>query len=181
MPAAIEIRFLGIAPSPAVEAAVQRKSARLGRFSQALMSCRVSIDAAHKHQHQGHPYRIRIDVTLPGHELVVDRVEHEDVYVALRHAFDSMRRQLAQTMQRRRGQIKKHSEPLHGAVIQIDAESRYGLIETPDGTHYWFSPENLAGMPFEHITLGTPVQFLPELAAQGLQAKRISVGKHHFN
>jgi hypothetical protein len=29
-----------------------------------------------------------------------------------------------------------------------------------------------------HLALGTHVQFIPELAGEGRQAKRVSVGKH---
>ncbi len=43
----------------------------------------------HKHKHQGRPYAVRVDVTLPGQELCVDRVQDEDVYVALRDAFEA--------------------------------------------------------------------------------------------
>jgi len=37
----------------------------------------------------------------------------------------------------------------------------------------------VAGVPFEHLAVGTEVQFVPEVAAEGRQAKRVSAGKHH--
>jgi hypothetical protein len=33
-------------------------------------------------------------------------------------------------------------------------------------------------VPYEHLAVGTAVQFIPELAAEGRQAKRVSVGHH---
>jgi hypothetical protein len=50
---------------------------------------------------------VRIDLTVPGAELVVSRDPeldhgHEDVYVAIRDAFDAARRQLADTSSERR-------------------------------------------------------------------------------
>jgi hypothetical protein len=36
----------------------------------------------------------------------------------------------------------------------------------------------VSGVPFEHLQPGTQVQFIPEVAAQGRQAKRVSIGKH---
>jgi ribosome-associated translation inhibitor RaiA len=176
----LEVRFLGMEPSEAVEAAAREKAAKLDLFCRDLMSCRVTIELLHKHKHQGQPFGVRIDVTLPGHELSVDRVQHEDVYVALRDAFDDMRRQVEDAVRRTRGQEKAHSVPLHGEIVRFDAADRCGFIRTAEGDEYWFGPENLADVPFDHLQLGAEVQFVPEVAAEGRQAKRISLGKHRF-
>ena len=48
------------------------------------------------------------------------------------------------------------------------------------GNEYWFGPGNLVNEPFESMPVGTPVQFIPEVAAEGRQAKRVSVGRHRF-
>jgi hypothetical protein len=40
------------------------------------------------------PFNIHIDLGVPGKEIVVDRQENEDAYVALRDAFDAAKRQL---------------------------------------------------------------------------------------
>ena len=90
----LQIRFLGLQPSEAVEAAVREKAARLDHVFPEIMACRVSIELAHKHQQQGRRYAVRVDATLPGHELVVDRVLDDDVYVALRNAFDDIKRRI---------------------------------------------------------------------------------------
>src|SRR5574337_210796 len=100
----LQIRFLGMAPSEALEAAARDKVARLEHFCGELGSCRVTIESTHKHRHQGHPYAVRIDATLPGHEVSVDRVHDEDVYVALRDAFDDMKRRIEESTRRMRDQ-----------------------------------------------------------------------------
>lgn len=105
----LEVRFLGLEPSPAVEAAAREKAAKLDQFRGDLMSCRVTIELAHKHKHQGHPFAVRIDATMSGRELCVDRAQHEDVYVALRDAFDGIKRQIEESAQRARGQVKTKS------------------------------------------------------------------------
>lgn len=176
----LEIRFLGMDPSEAVETAAREKAAKLERFGGELMSCRVTIESLHKHKHQGHPFAVRIDAKLPGHELTVDRVQQEDVYVALRDAFDDMKRRIEDTVRRVRGDEKLHAVPLHGEVVRFDTDDRCGFIRTPDGDEYWFSPENVSGVPYEHLAVGTAVQFIPEVAAEGRQAKRVSIGKHSF-
>jgi len=172
----LEVRFLGIEPSPAVEAAARAKAAKLDLFRGDLMSCRVTIELADKHKHNGHPYAVRIDVTMSGKELCVDRVQHEDVYVALRDAFDDMKRQIEESARRARGQEKAHPALLHGEVVRFSNEDRCGFIRTAEGDEYWFGPDNVAGMPWEHVKVGAAVRFIPELAAEGRQAKRVSLG-----
>jgi ribosome-associated translation inhibitor RaiA len=142
------------------------------------MSCRVTIELAHKHKQQGHPYAVRIDVTMSGKELCVDRVQNEDVYVALRDAFDGMKRQIEDSARRARGQEKVHAEQLRGEVVRLSHEDRCGFIRSVDGDEYWFGPDNVAGMPWEHVKVGAEVRFIPELAAEGRQAKRVSVERH---
>jgi ribosomal subunit interface protein len=105
----LDLRFIGMAPSPALEEAVQAKVAQLDRFAADVVGCRVTIEQEHKHQQQGRPFAVRIDVTLPGHELAVNRVHHEDAYVALREAFDAARRQVEDAVRIRRGEVKQHS------------------------------------------------------------------------
>lgn len=99
----VHIQFHGMPPSDAVEASAREHAHRLESFAPDIMACRVAIDEEQKHQQQGRPLGVRIDLTLPGHELVVNRVEHEDVYVALRDAFDNMKRQLEDVVRKRRG------------------------------------------------------------------------------
>jgi len=174
----LEIRFIGLEPSPAVESAAREKAGKLDRYCPDIMSCRVTIEEQHKHRRQGRPFAVRIDVTVPHHELSVDREHDEDVYVALRDAFDDMRRRLEDSVRQVRGLEKVHATPLHGEVVRFADEGRCGFIRTPDGNEYWFGPDNVAGVPFEHVELGARVQFVPDVAAEGRQAKRVSLGKH---
>ena len=175
----LEILFHGMERSDAVESAAQRKAQHLERFCGDIMSCRVVVDLLQKHRNQGRPFGVRIDLTLPGRELVVNRVEHEDVYVALRDAFDDMKRQLEEAVRQRRGDVKQHARELHGEVVRLNEDDGYGFIRTPDGDEYYFGRNNLAGARFEQLSIGTAVQFISELAAQGPQARRVSLGKHH--
>ena len=100
----VQIAFHGMEISDAVEAAALRKAEKLDRFCPDIMACRVDVDLAQKHKQQGRPFEVRIHVTVPGHELTVDRVQDDDVYVALRDAFDDMKRQLEDRSRRTREQ-----------------------------------------------------------------------------
>ena len=174
------IQFHGMEPSDAVETSAREHVHKLEVFAPDIMTCRVHIDLEQKHKTQGRPYGVRIDLTLPGHELVVNKVQDEDVYVALRDAFDNMKRQLNEvvSVRKRHGQEKPHALELHGEIVRLDTEAGTGFIRTPEGDEYYFSRDNLAGTPFEHVMEGATVEFLPEVGKQGRQAKRVSLGKH---
>jgi ribosomal subunit interface protein len=174
----VQIRFHGMEPSDALERSARDHADKLESFAPDIMACRVSIDLEQKHKQQGRPFGVRIDLTLPRHELVVNRVQDEDVYVALRDAFDKMKRQLDEVVRRRRGEEKPHPVPLRGEVVRLDDEGKFGFIRTAGGDEYYFGRDNVAGMPFEHLPIGSTVQFIPEIGAEGRQAKRVSLGKH---
>ncbi len=58
-------------------------------------------------------HQLRIHLTVPGGEIIVNRDPsehhaHEDVYVAIRDAFDAARRQLEDHVRRMRGDTKAH-------------------------------------------------------------------------
>lgn len=174
----LEIRFIGMEPSEAVEAAARAKAERLDHFRPDVMACRVTVELSDRHRHQGRTYAVRVDATVPGHELSVGHVHHEDVYVALREAFDDMKRQLQDSVRRVRGDVKLHPVPLHGEVVRFADEGRFGFIRTEQGDEYRFDAGNVVRDTYASLVVGTRVQFIPELAAEGLQAKRVSVGKH---
>jgi cold shock CspA family protein len=78
-----------------------------------------------------------------------------------------------------RGDVKAHVVSQHGKVARLFTDEGYGFIETADGRELYFSRENMVHPAFEQLTPGNEVQFIEEMAAEGPQAKRVSVGKHH--
>jgi len=98
--------------STAVETRVRELADHLGVFSDKITSCRVVLDSPHRHSHQGKVFNIKVQLALPGEDVVVDmerpqRDGHEDVYVVLRDAFDAAKRQLQQRMSSLRGDVKR--------------------------------------------------------------------------
>jgi ribosomal subunit interface protein len=110
----LQITFRDMEPSAAVEERVRERAALLGRFAQPITHCHVVVDAPPRHQHQGGLFHVTVEVTLPGAHLVVnrrplERHAHADVYVAVRDAFDAVRRQLEDHRRRQRGDVKAHA------------------------------------------------------------------------
>jgi len=111
----LQITFHGVDHSEAVEKRVREKVAKLEQFYDRITSCRVAIESHHRNtsslHHKGEPFHIRIELTVPGSELVVknapkDPHAHEDIYVALRDAFEAMERQLKEFVARQRAEVK---------------------------------------------------------------------------
>jgi ribosome-associated translation inhibitor RaiA len=69
----------------------------------------VVIEMPQRHKHQGKLHSVRIDLAVPGTELVANHAQDEDVYVALRDAFASITRQLEEYARKRRGEVKSHA------------------------------------------------------------------------
>ena len=117
MSIAPDIIFHNMESSEAIEARVREKSQRLLKFFDRLTHCRVVIEAPHRHHHKGKIYQVKIDLGIPGRpDLVVSREgrenqAHEDVYVAIRDAFDAARRQLRDVTQIMSGEVKTPRNP----------------------------------------------------------------------
>ena len=105
----IQITFKDIAHSDAVETHIREKAAKLETFYPGIIGCHVPVVLPHKHQHQGKLHNVRIDIKVPGSEIVVNRDKHEDLYVALRDAFDAAKRQVEEYGRRQRGDVKRHA------------------------------------------------------------------------
>ena len=117
--------------SDAVTARIHEEVSKLGEFFPRITSCRVIVEAPHRHQQSGELFHLRIDLAVPGREIVVSHEpsqraalrrdddaalakhteihpEHKDIYVAIRDAFGSARRQLQDYAARLRGDVKAH-------------------------------------------------------------------------
>jgi ribosomal subunit interface protein len=107
----VQIVFHEVAHSQALENLIREKAGKLETIFPRLMRCHVSIEQPHRHKQQGNPFNVRVTLHVPGGELVVNRDHHEDVYVALRDAFDAVRRQLEEHAQKIRRAVK---HPVNG-------------------------------------------------------------------
>jgi ribosomal subunit interface protein len=107
----LQVTFRDMEPSDAIEQYVATKGGKLERFVDQIMGCRVMLEAPHRHQNKGKRYHVRIDLRVPGDELVVSRnptnIQHENLYACIDDAFDDAQRILQDYARRRRGQVKR--------------------------------------------------------------------------
>lgn len=174
----LQITIRDVPHSEAVDAHVREKAAKLEEFSGHIISCRVVVEMPHKHSHQGRQYNVRMDIGVPGREIVVNRDHSQDVYIAIRDAFDAAKRQLEEHVRVTRHDVKAHALPRMGRVVRLSREEGIGFIAATDGTEYYFSSADLVTPRFEQLREGDEVQFIEEVAGEGMQAKRVSIGRH---
>lgn len=101
----LRITFHGVQRSDAVEALLHDRVAELdARHPGRILSCHATVEASHHYRH-GRLYRIHLDIRVRDKQIVVTRPRenhaHEDVYVAVRDAFDAATRQLDEHLRRR--------------------------------------------------------------------------------
>lgn len=176
MKLALQVTFRDMPRSEAVEAEIQRRVTKLEEFCDRIMSCRVTVETPARHKQQGKLHSVHIDLKVPGGEIAsTRRQEHEDVYVAIRDAFDSVRRRLEDYMRRQRGDVKQHEPLLRGRVVSV-FDDGHGFIADTDGNEYYFDQAGVVRAG-DRLDVGTAVEFLGEAAGQGLQAKRVTAIK----
>ena len=171
----IQIVFRDMPPSDAIEAALRNKAAKLDQFYERIMSCRVTVGRIQKHKRHGKLHNIRVDLTVPGAEIVVNRDSAEDIYVAIRDAFDHARRRLEDYVRRQRGEVKSHEPESRGHIVRLFGDDGYGFIEKADGTEFYFHRYNVVHPEFDALEPGDEVGFMEEAGGEGLQANRVSV------
>jgi ribosomal subunit interface protein len=182
----LQITFRNLDASPAIEARIRDRAGKLERYCGHITSCRVAVEALHKHHQHGNKFHVRVDVTAPGAELVANREPDEhhaysDVFVAIRDAFDTMRRQLEDYERRRGRSVKAHAVPAHGRIAELNAEDGYGRIETAEGRLVYFHRNSLVSADFDQLRTGAEVRFDEEPGERGPQASSVTVvGKHHI-
>jgi len=105
----LQISLHGIRHSAALENSIREKAEKLERFCDHITACRVVLEVSSRHRQQGNPFTVRIDLRVPGSEIAITHQHDEDVWVALRDAFDAARRKLEDYVRGRRGDVKRHS------------------------------------------------------------------------
>lgn len=159
----LEIAFVNLEPSEAVEARVRDHAAKLERYYERMISCRVTVEVPHRRHRHGDVFDVRIDIGVPGKELVVSRAPgdagaHTDVYVAIRDSFAAAERQLEDYARQQRGDVKTHPSPLQGRITRLFPDQGYGFIATTDLREVYFHRNSVVEGAFDELAEGQPVE-----------------------
>jgi ribosomal subunit interface protein len=168
----IQIVIRDMPGSEALEEHIRKKAEKLSHYADKINSVKIAIEIPQKSKRNGKLFRVRIDLTVPGKELVVNHRLNEDVYVAIRDAFRAVLRQLETYAKIRRGDVKHHESPNFGYVSKVFPDEQYGFIQSVDGNEYYFSVTN--AQDFSQLIIGDMVQFLGASGSEGRQAHRVT-------
>lgn len=192
------ITFRGIEPSADLEADVRARIKKLEKYYRSIMGCRVLVELVQRHHEAGNRYHVRIDLTVPGEEIVVAHEanlhaaaqdvdaernikaaeadpERKHAHVAVREAFDIARRQLQDFARRQRGTVKSAVRQAHGRVLRIFPPEQYGYIEAEDGHEVYFQKSSVLNDAFDRLTVGSDVSFVEEPGDRGPQASTVKL------
>lgn len=193
----IQISFRNMESSPAVEERIREEAEKLLEFYENIIGCRVMAELPHRHHTRGKRFHIRIDLTVPGGEIVVNHepslrhalqqtddedlskgleldAPHKDAFVAIRDAFKTARRQLQDYARKQAGAVKHHQPAPRARVGRIYPEEGYGYLETSEGEVY-FHKNSVLNDGFDELAVGTEVRFAEEKGEKGPQASTVQV------
>ena len=198
----VQVTFRNMQPLEGLETIVRDQAAWLETFYPDIVGCRVLVDTPHRHRERGRHVRVRIELSLPGEDVVVsheptlhatlkdveeethhkdDDIEavHKHAEVTVREAFDAARRRLQDFARRQRADVKTHEAPDHGRVAELDDD--HGFIDTADGRRLYFHRASVLEEGLPHLAVGSEVAFVEESGDKGPQASTVRVlGKHHY-
>jgi len=192
------ITFHNLDHSDALEADIRERIDKLSRYYRPIMGCRVLVEFAQRHHERGNRYHVRIDLTVPGDEIVVahdaslhatgkdvaaeetaqraePHPEWKHAAVAVREAFDIARRQLQDYARRQRGSVKTAARQPRGRVTRLFPIDEYGYIEAEDGHEVYFQKSSVLKNAFGRIAVGSAVSFVEESGDKGPQASTVKV------
>jgi ribosomal subunit interface protein len=174
----LQIAFHNIDHPELVKALIEEKVAWLERFYDRITACRVVVRAPHRRHRQGNPFQARIDLTVPGGEIVVNRDPsngpgHKDLNAVICEAFDNARRRLEEHVRRLRKEVKNHEAPAHARVSRLFLDEGYGFVQTADGREVYFHRHALLNGDFQKLQVGTEVTFAEEAGEKGPQASSL--------
>jgi ribosome-associated translation inhibitor RaiA len=151
----LQITFRHMKASEAVAARIRAEALKLDRYYGRITSCRVVVEAPHRHHRRGGACQIRINLGLPCEEIVIrhapgphkavadtegikpakrfeSEVVYEDIYAGVRDAFNAARRRLEDYVRRLRGDVKIHARVLPVRAEKLRSEMLAGIGPAQD-------------------------------------------------
>jgi len=162
------------------------------------MGCRVLVELVQRHHEAGNRYHVRLDLTVPGEEIVVAHEaglhataqdvdaekltkvaesdpERKHAPVAIREAFDIARRRLQDYARRQRGAVKTATKQARGRVSQLFPIDEYGYLEAENGQEVYFQKSSVLKDAFNRLAVGSAVSFVEEPGDKGPQASTVKL------
>ncbi|CCK74569.1 putative sigma 54 modulation protein/ribosomal protein S30EA [Oleispira antarctica RB-8] len=116
----LEISFRDIEHSDGIEQLIRDKAGKISSIYDSITGIRAVVAMPHNHSHKGKLAHVSLEIGLPGETVAItndnhDNKAHEDMYVAVKDAFDVAQRK-----------VRKIHEKRH------DLKRRAGSAATPE-------------------------------------------------
>lgn len=130
----LQVTLRNMEPSEILENSIRDEAEKLGTFYDRIVNCRVSVEIPHRHHRKGKQCHVRIMLTLPGKELVIEREPsassrsrktkaalagkvtkagpHHDLRLVIHGAFKAAGRRVQDFSRLHRGEVKTHKPEL---------------------------------------------------------------------
>jgi cold shock CspA family protein/ribosome-associated translation inhibitor RaiA len=169
----LRVESRNVVLQPGITRRIERKAAKLEQAFDRIIDCRVAVDGPGA-QRKGAEFNVRLDVSVPGNIIVVDRCRSTNLAVAIRQAFDAARRKLDEFSRIRRNDVKHHREPASGHIGRIFPDRGFGFIHLADGREVYFHQNSVADGGFVDLNVGDRVRFTEAEGDKGPQASAVS-------
>lgn len=169
---------LGQAERESIRAHTEKLEIFFGR----ALGCRVTVSVPNRWPQAGPiMHRVRIELTVPGEELVIERQPHENLLDAIQDAF----RVAGRRLQDYAGRLSSTSPPEaqvrpgRGRVSRLFPWEGYGFLQTLDGPEIYFHRNSVLLGAFDRLEVGTEVRYAEEEGDEGPQASSVSIAGGH--
>ena len=155
-----------------LERTIRTEVDRLERLAPELAACRVTL------AHPGDDgaavpdaWSVRLELALPGREVVLTRAAEPDPHEVVRDAFHDAHRRLEEEARREVGEVDRRLPPDRGRVERIDPGTGTGVLTAEDdGRPVVFARAAVRAEAFERLRPGDAVRFVQERGPAGPQA-----------
>lgn len=170
---AIRISARNVELTDAIRTDIEKHAAKLEKYSTDITGGKITVEVPNRKKDVRKLYNVKLDIKVPGKEIVVRKKQSRDLYLAVRDAFFAAYRRLENWSKRRRGIIKYHEEMPTARITALYRDEGYGFIETPDGRQLYFHENSVLKKNFSRLRVGSPVRYVEEMGEKGPQASTV--------
>lgn len=171
----LQITVGDVVLAPAEEQAIREAAAHMETFWDRITSCRVLVEVPRRRGRTGRLYNVRIDLALPGGEVVIRRQPREALLTAVQEAFKAAERRVQDAARRVRGDVKLDRSAPRGVVTRLFPWEGYGFITDDNGRELYFDRQSVLAGAFDRLEKGMDVRFAEESGEKGPQASTVAI------
>jgi cold shock CspA family protein/ribosome-associated translation inhibitor RaiA len=168
----------GLELEPAQQESIRAQAGKLETFFHRVLACRVTVSVPNRWSLAGPMnYRVRIDLSVPGEVLVIERQPNENLLDAIQEAFHVAGRRLQDYAGRLGSTTPPQAtiRPGRARISRLFPWEGYGFLQTPDGRELYFHRNSVLLGAFDRLEVGTEVRYAEEEGDKGPQASSVSV------